>query len=64
MTTTTIIRRRCDKCNQYVPAEHTRKFNLTLRSDNLRRNTKIDQIVLCLSCNALRRTTITKYVEL
>ena len=56
---------RCEKCKQLVPEELTRVFNLTLRSDNLRKNNNIiDKIILCLDCDSKRRTTITRYVSL
>lgn len=53
---------RCDKCKQVVSETETRTYHLTLRVTNV--NSPIDKIVLCKPCDAVRRTTPTRYVSL
>ena len=53
---------KCDKCGLFFLLDQVRQFHFSLRKKGTV-TSPVDSVVLCHSCNALRRTTVTKYIE-
>jgi hypothetical protein len=55
----------CLKCGNTFPEENLRTYKMTLRQ-NMSSNSilrRLDEVTLCASCDASRKTTIGKFIS-